>query len=45
MTDNPPWYTGRGSVRQRSAYWPVVPVGEESKDYRIIHKVVAAELT
>ena len=25
--------------------WPVVPVGEESKDYRIIHKVVAAELT
>lgn len=25
--------------------WPVVPVGEESKDYSIIHKVVAAELT
>ena len=25
--------------------WPVVPFGEESKDYQIIHKVVASELT
>ncbi|XUY27245.1 hypothetical protein RMR21_002410 [Agrobacterium sp. rho-8.1] len=25
--------------------WPVVPFGEESRDYQIIHKVVASELT
>jgi len=25
--------------------WPVVPFGEESRDYQIIHKVIAAELT
>lgn len=25
--------------------WPVVPFGEESRDYHIIHKVIAAELT
>ena len=25
--------------------WPVVPFGEESRDYQIIHTVVASELT